>query len=273
MLRTLLSLLLVLAAGYLALVALAYGLQHRMLFFPSAKLVASPALRELPFETVRLPTDDGETLHAWWIPAEDARGAVLFCHGNAGNISHRLESAAVFHRLGLSVLLFDYRGYGQSTGTPSEQGLYRDGEAAWHHLTRTRGVDPQHVVLFGRSLGSAVAASVADEHPAGAVILESAFTSVPDVAAHHYPFLPVRLLARIRFDTLRRLGGIRTPLLVIHSPDDEIIPFAHGRRLFEAAGPDKAFLEIEGGHNDGFFVTGPRYEREIDTFLRRYLGG
>ena len=127
---------------------------------------------------------------------------LLFCHGNAGNISHRLESVEVFHRLGLSVLLFDYRGYGQSTGRPSENGLYRDGEAAWRYLRQTRRVDSLDVILYGRSLGGAVATYLAAQHRSGALIVESAFTSVPDVAARHYPYLPVRALARTRFDNL-----------------------------------------------------------------------
>ena len=272
MLRTLLNLALTLALGYAAIVFLAYLLQDRLLYFPSRKLVASPAHVGLRFEAVSFDTEDGETLDGWWIPAEPQRAVLLFCHGNAGNISHRLESVDVFHRLGLSVLLFDYRGYGRSTGRPSEAGLYRDGEAAWRYLTHTRRVDSLDVILYGRSLGGAVATHLAAQHRSGALIVESAFTSVPDVAARHYPYLPVRALARTRFDNLGAIATVQTPLLVIHSRHDEIIPFEHGQRLFEAAPSRKVFLEIEGGHNNGFLVTGPRYRDAIDAFLRNHLG-
>ena len=271
MLRTVLNLALTLALGYAAIVFLAYLLQDRLLFFPSRALVASPEHVGLRFEPVTFETEDGETLHGWWIPAEPERAVLLFCHGNAGNISHRLESVEIFHRMGLSVLLFDYRGYGQSTGRPSEAGLYRDGEAAWRYLTQTRRVDSLAVVLYGRSLGGAVATHLAAQHRSGALVVESAFTSVPDVAARHYPFLPVRMLARARFDNRSAIATVEAPLLVIHSRRDEIVPFDHGQRLFEAASSDKVFLEIEGGHNDGFLVTGPRYREEIDAFLRAHL--
>ena len=272
MLRSFLNLATVLVIGYAALVLLVYLFQDKLLFFPSRALVTSPAAYGLGFESVEMETEDGETLHGWWIPAEPERGVLLFCHGNAGNISHRLESAEIFHRLGLSVLLFDFRGYGQSTGTPSETGLYQDGEAAWRYLTLTRRVDPRKVVVFGRSLGAAVAIDVAARHPAGALIAESGFTSAPDVGARHYPFLPVRRLSRNHFDNLSRIAQAQAPVLIIHSRTDEIIPFDHGQQLFEAAPPNKTFLEIKGGHNDGFFVTGPRYQEGIDAFLEQYLG-
>ena len=271
MLRTLLNLTLVLVLGYAVIVFLAYLLQDRLLYFPTRLLIATPEGVGLGFEPVTFGTEDGETLHGWWIPAEAERGVLLFCHGNAGNISHRLESIHIFHRMGLSVLLFDYRGYGQSTGKPSENGLYADGEAAWRYLTQTRGVDSLDVVLYGRSLGGAVATHLAAQHRSGALIVESAFTSVPDVAARHYPFLPVRTLTRTRFDNLGAIAAVQAPLLVIHSRRDEIIPFDHGQRLFEAATSHKAFLEIEGGHNEGFLITGARYWEGIDAFLRNHL--
>lgn len=270
----LLSILATALIGYGILVAVMYAFQDRMLYFPTEDLVTTPAHRGLLFETVTFSTKDGESLHAWWIPAEgEERGVLLFSHGNAGNISGRLESAAIFNKLGLSVLLFDYRGYGQSTGTPNEEGLYQDGQAAWTYLTQERGVDPLNIVLYGRSLGGGVATWLATRHQCAALIVEATFTSVPDVAAEHYRFLPVRLLARSKFDNLSRISQIQAAaLMVIHSPHDEIIPYAHGQRLYEAARGNKTFLEIEGGHNDGFFVTGARYRREIDAFLQKHLG-
>ena len=271
MLRSFVNLALIFVLGYAALVVLVYVFQDRLLFFPSRALVTSPERYGFAFESVTMPTEDGETLHGWWIPAEPERAMLLFCHGNAGNISHRLESVEVFRRLGLSVLLFDYRGYGQSTGTPSEAGLYHDGEAAWRFLTQTRGLNPDSLIVFGRSLGAAVAVDLAARHTPGALIAESAFTSVPDVGTRHYRFLPVRTLARNHFDNLNRIAEVTAPVLIIHSRTDEIIPFEHGQRLFEAAGPTKMFLEIKGGHNDGFFVTGWRYSEGLETFLEQYL--
>ena len=271
MLRDVLKFLLSLVAVGVLFVVFVYMIQQRMLYFPTKALDLSPSEYGFPFETVELATDDGEALHGWWMPAEAERGALVFCHGNAGNIAGRLESARVFLDLGLSVLLFDYRGYGRSTGKPSEEGLYRDGDAAWRHLTEVRGYDPGRIVVFGRSLGGGVATYLAEQYPAGVLILESAFTSVPDMAVHLIPFPPLRHLVRDRFDNLARIPHVQAPVLVIHSPNDEVIPFEHGRTLYEAAGRDGTFLQIEGGHNDGFFVTGARYARGIDAFLRRHL--
>ena len=196
-----------------------------------------------------------------------AAPVVLFCHGNAGNISHRLESIALFHRLGLSVLIFDYRGYGDSEGKPDEQGTYRDARAAWRHLRELRGVAGDDIILFGRSLGAAVAAWLAARERPRAVILESAFTSAASLGAEHYPWLPVDLLLRHRYDTLARVSEIRAPLLVVHSRDDEIVPFHHGRALFDAAAEPKRLLEIRGGHNDGFLASGAVYRDALAAFL------
>lgn len=272
MLRTLLSFLTVLLVSYLALVILAYLFQDRLLYFPSRQLRGTPAQRSLSFENVTLDTADGERLHGWWIPAEPERAVLLFCHGNAGNISGRLESIRRFHHLGLSVLIFDYRGYGQSTGRPSEDGLYRDVDAAWRYLTEVRGTNPTDIIAFGRSLGSGPATWLATQHRIGALILESPFTSIPDVAAVHYPWLPVRLLARSRFGNLHRIPHVEAPVLIIHSPNDEIIPYVQGRRLFEATSALKSFLKLDGGHNDGAFVTGNRYVNHIDAFVQEHLG-
>jgi uncharacterized protein len=263
----LLRLALVLLACYLALCLMLMLLQSRLVFFPTRALEATPAEAGLAYDDVWLTTDDGLRLQGWWVPAAGARGTVLFFHGNAGNISHRLASLQFFHRLGYETLIFDYRGYGQSEGRPSEPGTYRDAEAAWRHLVEERGIPPERIVLFGRSLGGAVAAALAERHPPAGLILESTFTSVPDLGAELYPFLPVRLLARIRYDTLARMPRIRAPVLVVHSRDDDIIPFRHGRRLWDAANEPRAFLEISGTHNDGFFTSGRRYEAGLARFL------
>jgi hypothetical protein len=176
-----------------------------------------------------------------------------------------------FHRLGLNVLIVDYRGYGQSTGTPSEQGIYKDAAACWDHLTETRGLAPEDIVIFGRSMGGGAATWLATQYRPGAVILESVFTNVPDVGAHHYSFLPVRALATNQFDNESRVAEIDAPTLHIHSRADRVVPFTLGRRVFEAAAEPKQFLEIEGGHNDGFLVSADAYLRAIDDFLSTHL--
>ena len=260
-----------LVLGYGAIVGLAFAFQDQLLFQPSSRLLATPDDAGMDYETVRLKTDDGETLHGWWIPAADvSRGTLLFFHGNAGNISGRLESVQQFHRLGLNVLIVDYRGYGQNTGAPSEQGLYRDAAACWEHLTAERGIAPEDVVVFGRSMGGGAATWLAARHTPGALILESVFTNVPDVGAHHYPFLPVRALATNQFDNEARVAEIEAPKLFIHSREDRVVPFELGRRVYEAAAEPKHFLEIQGGHNDGFLVSSEVYLDTIDDFLSTY---
>lgn len=273
-LSTLLSLLLAAAGGYGALLLLLYATQSSLLFLPQVggrELVASPADIGLAYESVRIDTEDGVALHGWFVPARAARGTLLFFHGNAGNISHRLDSLRIFHGLDLDVLIIDYRGYGRSGGRPDEAGTYRDAQAAWRYLLERRGGRPQRVVLFGRSLGASVAAWLAargahGEGPAG-LILESAFTSVPELAADLYPWLPARRLARLNYDTRAYLAGVTCPVLVVHSRDDEIIPYAHGRALHAAAPDPKAFLELRGGHNEGFLASGADYVSGLRAFL------
>jgi fermentation-respiration switch protein FrsA (DUF1100 family) len=225
----------------------------------------------MAYEELNLLTDDGIRLHGWFVPAPEARAVLLYFHGNAGNISYRLERIALFQRLKLSVLILDYRGYGKSAGRPSEDGTYRDAMAAWRHLTGERGVAPEKIVVFGRSLGAAVAAWLATQVSPGAVILESGFTSVPDFGAEVYPWLPVRWLTRFDYDTKAYLANIHRPVLVIHSREDELIPFRHGQELYAAANPPKQFLVIGGGHNDAYFLTGADYARGLDEFLRNHL--
>lgn len=280
---TMFNLVLSLAVAYGAVVGLAFAFQDQLLFQPSSRLLATPDDAGMEYETVRLDTDDGETLHGWWIPApgvsretspgEFGKQTLLFFHGNAGNISGRLENVQQFHQLGLNVLIVDYRGYGRSTGSPSEEGIYHDAAACWTHLTTDRGVSPDDIVVFGRSMGGGAATWVAARHTPGAVILESVFTNVPDIGAHHYSFLPVHALATNQFDNEARISEVDAPILFIHSRDDRVVPFKLGRRVYEAATEPKEFLEIQGGHNDGFMVSADTYLQAINGFLEEHLGG
>ena len=261
---------------YLGLAAIIFFRQSSLVFLPEMDrgYAANPSDIGLEYTSLKLRTVDDETLDGWHVPVAAGRekpGLVLFFHGNAGNIGHRLDYLRMFHDLGLATLIIDYRGYGRSSGTPSEEGSYLDAEAAWQHATKALGLAPDRIVIFGESLGGAVAAKLAEGHRPGALILASTFTSVPDLGAELYPWLPVRLLARIHYDTLNRLPRIACPLLVVHSRNDDVIPFAHGRRLFEAAGTTKQFLEIDGGHNEGFVFVRKEWISEMDGFLRRAL--
>lgn len=254
-------------------VLLIYALQDRLVYFPTRELEATPRALGVDYEDVWLTTEDGVRLHGWFVATPAARATVLFFHGNGGNISHRLERIAIFRRLGLNLLLFDYRGYGRSVGTPSEHGTYRDARAAWRYLTETRGLSPGDIILYGESLGGAVATHLAAEQTTRAVVVESSFSSMIDLGAEVYPWLPVRWISRYVYPSARNLARVHAPVLVIHSRDDEIIPFHHGQALFAAAHEPKEFLAIRGGHNDGPLTSGAQYLRGFEGFLGRVIDG
>lgn len=269
--QTLIQLSTALCAVYLVFVLLVYFGQARLVYFPEKQLSNTPSAIGLAYTTVNIPVSDGETLHGWWMPVPDAKGAVLFFHGNAGNISHRINYLTMFKRLGYSTLLFDYRGYGQSSGTPSEFGMYQDAAAAWHFLTGTKEIASKRIVLFGESLGGAVASWLAAREKPGLLVLASTFTSIPELGAEIYPFLPVRWISRFEYNTLESLQSVSCPVLIAHSPEDDIIPFRHGQRLFQAAPQAKQFLPLEGGHNTGFIFMQPVWIRSLGAFMDKNL--
>lgn len=260
----------IIAGAYLLFAGFLFIFQSHYVYYPEGVLLADPSSIRLDFQSVFFETVDGVELSGWFIPSESARGVILFCHGNAGNISHQLESIQIFHRLRLDVFIFDYRGYGQSKGKPTEQGTYKDAQAAWRYLVEERQVPPSQVIVFGRSLGGAVASWLAQSHTPGALILESTFTSLPDIAATLYPYLPVRL-SRFKYNTAEYLGRVGCPVLVVHSRDDEIIPFSHGCQLLKIARKPKKFLEISGTHNEGFITSGKHYEEGLNAFILEHV--
>ena len=266
------SILFICGGVYVGLGLILVLFQSRYIYFPERRIAMTPDAVGLSYESVQIETEDGVTLAGWFVPAEPSRGVVLFCHGNAGNISHRLDSIRLFNRLGLSTFIFDYRGYGQSGGRTTERGTYRDVEAAWRYLLDTRGIEPAEIVVFGRSLGGAIASWLAQERTPAALIVESTFTSVPELAAKLYPIYPVRWLARFNYNAAEYVTRVNCPILVVHSRDDDIIPFIHGRLLFDAANEPKEFLEIRGSHNDAFVVSGKQYQDGLDAFISRYAG-
>ncbi len=268
---TVLWILMLVAGGYLIILLLMYLFQSAFIYFPTKNLTATPEDRGLEYEEVYLYTEDDLRLHGWYIPAQEARGSVLFFHGNAGNISGRLESIMIFNELRLNVMIFDYRGYGRSEGKPTEQGTYKDAIAAWRYLTEVQDENPRDIILFGRSLGGGVAAWLASEVEAGGLVLESTFTSAADLAAEIYPFIPVRWLLRIRYPVIDYIHEIRKPVMIAHSRNDEVIPYHHGQKLYEAASEPKYRMELQGGHNDGFILTGRHYLDEWNRFLIKVL--
>jgi uncharacterized protein len=277
--RMLLSLAIMIASAYALLAGFLFFAQSHLVYFPQTgrDFIATPEQVGLPYESVTLQAEDGVTLHGWLVPAQAAMGrmgttgTVLFFHGNAGNISHRIDYLSMFHRLGYQTFIFDYRGYGQSDGSPSESGTYIDAQAAWDYLVEERGIPPGSIALFGESLGGAVAAWLAArEHP-GLLVLASVFTSLPDMAAKIYPLFPVRLLSRFNYNTLEYLESVACPVFIAHSPQDEIVPFAHGRALYDAAPEPKEFLELEGGHNDGFIFMRETWVRALSEFMAHSL--
>lgn len=258
---------------YGVLAALIFIFQSHLVYFPDKEMTCSPHDVNLPYEAVSFHTRDRIEIAAWFVPAEQSRGVVLICHGNGGNISHRVPLIRILNDLSLSCLIFDYRGYGNSAGKPTEEGTYLDAEAAWHYLVDTRGIDARNIVILGKSLGGAVAARLAREHTPVALIVQSTFTSLTELGRTVYPFLPVRLLSRFNYGTAEYLRGVNCPVLIMHSRQDEIVPYSHGCELFRVAGQPKEFVEMEGDHNSGFIVSESRFREGVSGFLRQHLPG
>jgi hypothetical protein len=226
--------------------------ERSQVYHPDRAFIASAAELGRPFEDVRFKAEDGIELHGWFFPNANARHsqlAVLYCHGNAGNISHRLDLAQALLEAGVNVSLFDYRGYGRSKGRPSEKGTYLDAQAA-HHWLQSRGFASAKIIAFGESLGGAIACELAVREELAGLVLQSTFTCVPDIGAELYPWLPVRLIGSIQYDTCSKLPRLKIPVLVMHSRTDGLIGFHHAEKNFRCANEPKLFWEIDGDHND-----------------------
>lgn len=220
------------------------------IYFPTHDVFQTPTDAGLAYRDLQITTSDGIVLHGWYIPAPQAELTLLHFHGNAGNISHRVHLYKRWHNLGLNVLTIDYRGYGKSSGTPSEQGLNLDAETTWQYLTEALGASPESVIIAGRSLGAAIASRLARGKKVTGLVLETPFTSIPDMAAQHYPWLPVRPLIRTQLNTLEHVRKVSVPLLLIAAVDDEIAPLTMAERVFQAAGRPKLMVTLSGSHND-----------------------
>ena len=259
---------------YVFLSAYFYFIQSSLIYYPEMpgrNLASSPESIGLTYQNIELITEDDIKLHGWFIPNDKTKKTVLFFHGNAGNISHRLESIKIFHQLGLNVFIIDYRGYGQSEGKTTEEGTYRDAEAAWNYLIETRGISNQQIIIFGRSLGAAIATWLANKHTPAGLIIESGFTSVANMGQKLYPFLPIRWLTHFSYDTREYVKNISCPVMIAHSSDDEIIPYDEALEIFHSAPEPKIFLDMRGGHNDGFIVSGSDYIDGLRLFINQAI--
>ncbi len=246
--------------------------QQGFIYHPDNRLIATPKAINLPYEEVRFPASDGTKLHGWWVPSRPSRGAIIHCHGNAGNISHRLRILEIFNSMELDVLLFDYRGYGLSEGSPSEKGTYADAEGAWEYLTKVKGIPAERIIIHGQSLGGAIAAKLASKQRPAMAVVESSFTSTRDLARKFCSFTPaIYIIISYTYETEKHIAGARCPVLVVHSRDDELIPFSHGEKIFLAAKEPKAFLEIQGSHNGGFIQSGSVYVSGLKSFIEAHL--
>ena len=248
--------------------------EPRLLYHPDREIEQTPDQLGLKYEDITLTTSDSVRINGWFVPGEDlaeddqvTRLTVLFFHGNAGNISHRLEKVGIFRDLGADTFIIDYRGYGRSEGHPSEQGTYRDAQAAYEYLTQQRKLKPRSIVVYGESLGTAVAADLASKVEIRGLVLEEGFTSTADVGQKMFPFFPVHWLVRNKYETLAKLPRIHVPLLIFHSRDDEVFSLDHAQRLLAAANEPKQFIELRGGHNDAFLTSALTFRATLSKFF------
>ena len=252
---------------YTGLLAELYFNQTNHVFHPEKEWETTPAASGLPFEDLTLTAADGVKLSAWYVPVKDAKGTALILHGNARNMGSDMDVIEMFPAMGWNVLILDYRGFGKSQGVPTEEGTYLDAQAAWDWLVKVRGESPERIVIVGRSLGAAIAAHLASRNPAGGLMLEAAFTTLTEVGQERYPLFPVKLLSKFRYETRSYLKETVCPVLIIHSRDDEIIPFHHAEALYAAAPGKKTLVEIGGPHRGGYQPTRGIYLRGVEEFL------
>jgi len=266
--KSMLSLLATIAGGYLLLLLFMYLFQSKMIFLPSTNLLITPEKAGLKAEDVWLETEDAEKLHGWYFPNNENEYVVVLSHGNAGNISNRIDIAKFLQQAGFSVLIYDYRGYGQSSGRPGEKGFYTDINAVIEYLKEDKNYTESHMIMYGRSMGGAVASYAAKSYNVGGLVLDSAFKNIESMVRDLYPFIPSSM-ARYEFPTLnylRQVSGI--PVMIMHSPNDSIVDISHGKSLFGMANEPKMFVELRGGHNDNFHASVDIHAKKWREFLK-----
>jgi len=264
----------ILFLGISGLVLYIRYIEQSSLFIPDLLISQTPADAGMEYEDLYIPTPDRQTLNAWFIRSDDPDAAtIMICHGNAGNISYRVELLQLLSRTGCSLFIFDYRGYGKSSGTPSEKGLYTDTRACYDYLTRERHLAPAKIAIYGKSLGSAPAVHLAETLDSGALIIDSAFTSAVDMGQLIFEFLPkniLKILLRTHLDSFSSIQKVRIPTLVLHSRDDRTVPYEMGRRLFEACTAEKELYTMSGTHNEAVFDN-QGFVPKVKTFIKQHL--
>lgn len=242
--------------------------EQKGIYFPVREIKFYPSSVNLEFKNFDFYTADKLIINAWYIPCDQAKYTLLFCHGNAGNIMDRLDKIKLLHQIGLNILIFDYRGYGKSQGNPSEKGLYLDAQAAYEYLVNTLKVNPQEIILYGESLGSAIAIDLASSKPVAGMIIEGGFSSGRDMARKIYPFIPSFFVSNI-YDSLAKVKAIQAPALFIHGSQDQVVPLKLARKLFQAANNPKEFLELPGDHDATFFNSWQKVKASILALMRK----
>ncbi len=243
------------------------GCISTILFQPDRKIHSTPSSINLKFKEYSFYSDSNNRINSWWIPAQESKYTVLFCHGNGGNISHRLRTIQILHEMNLNVFIFDYSGYGKSEGSPSEKETYRDAVAAWNFLVNNCRIKPAEIIIWGRSLGGAVAVKLASGKKPAALVVESSFSTLEKVVDDHTSCLFKPLGAGGKYRSIEEIGKINAPVCIIHSRDDEVIPYYHGELLFRAAAGQKKFVIISGSHNRGFYKSRQWYVSNINEFI------
>lgn len=262
------------AAGLYAVACVALWIaQEKLVYAGGPAPTTEPKDHGLPGKALFLKTDDDVRIYAWFVEADRPRGAVLLLHGNAGNVENRVEHARAFRELGFSTLILDWRGYGASDGRATEDGTYRDAEAGYEYLVRALQFEPARIAVFGESLGGGPAVELALRKPFGALLLQSTFTSIPDLGARFYPWMPVRALARIEYANLAKMPRVPMPVLLLHSKDDEIVPYAQAEALLAAASPPKSLVAIAGKHDQAQFFQRPEWMTAVGAMLDNMLRG
>ena len=245
--------------------------EYANLYHPDERSVyAYPNSIGLEYKDLYLTTPDGKKINAWYVPAGKQNPLMILCHGNGGTVSDRLEKIRIYNSLGVSVLAFDYRGFGKSGGKPSEKGTYLDVETMYNYAVSELKTAPEKLIIYGESLGCAVATELTLKKKAAALIFDSGFTSTVDIGNRHFSWLPIRFMVSYKYDNLAKIADIHVPVLVMHSLDDELIPFDMARRIFEKANEPKEFLQMTGTHAAGYLTTGARYIEKVREFLLKH---
>ncbi len=264
-LPTLIAIFLIIFA-YLATMTYKFLNQSKYVYFPTEYIGFSPKDIGLRYEDIYFFASDGTRINGWYIPSGKEYTLLIF-HGNGGNISDRIGLIKIFNKIGLSIFIIDYRGYGKSSGEPSEEGTYLDASGAWDYLVKKKKVNPKKIIVYGRSLGGPIAAKVAKESKPAALVLDSTFTSIKDIGAELYPYLPVNKFFKYDYNTINYLKHVNCPVMVIHSREDDYIPFEHGQKVYDSIQGRKELVVIKGSHNDNIFVSEDIYMEKIDSFL------